>query len=107
MNIGRMRHKITIMQPGGRAQDGTDLASVPFVTRFAQISSLQGNELLKAQQIVENVTHKIVMRYYPGVNSSMTVSYNGRTFVIQAVLNPDERTRELDLLCVERNQQTS
>lgn len=38
-----------------------------------------------------------------GVTAAMQVWFEGRTFQIEAVLNPDERTKMLILLCVEIN----
>lgn len=70
---------------------------------WAAISELQGREMYKAQQFVSEVTHKINIRWRPGVVAKMTVVFRGRTFQIQAVLNPEMRNRELDLLCLERS----
>jgi head-tail adaptor len=38
-----------------------------------------------------------------GVNSGMQIWFQGRQFQVEAVLNPDERTKMLILLCVEIN----
>jgi len=38
-----------------------------------------------------------------GVTSGMVVWFQGRTFQIEAVQNPDERNKILILLCVEIN----
>ena len=109
MNIGKMRHIITILAPS-TAPDalGGESGYTSLWTGAAAVSALQGRELYNAQQIVAEVSHKIVLRWIPGVLAKQTVQFTGpgsvtRTFQIQAVINPDERTRELNLLCLERD----
>ena len=104
MNVGKMRHVFNILQPGSRAADGGQGTPTAFASNVrGEIKSLTGSELYKTQAIVENATHLIKMRYLPGVNNSMTIAFGTRTFDIQLVMNPDERTREINMLCVERN----
>lgn len=112
MNAGRLRNRITIQMKSQVADDLGGLDTwVPFATVWASINALQGKQLYKAQQIVAEATHEIVMRWYPDPNNSalagpktnMSVLFNTRLFEIEAVLNPDERTKELHLLCIERD----
>jgi|SRR5208283_3411625 len=109
MNTGKMRHQITILAPDTTTDDlGGVGGYTSFWTGWAAVSALQGRELYNAQQIIAEVSHKIVLRWIPGVLAKQAVQFVGpgsvtRTFQIQAVLNPDERTRELNLLCLERD----
>jgi len=108
MNAGKLRHVITIQSLSATADDLGGLTSrTVFADNVrASVAALQGRELYKAQQVVAEVTHMIDIRWMAGVQAKMTILFNGRLFEIVAVLNPDERTKELHLLCLERNDGT-
>lgn len=106
INAGDLIHRIQIVKPtlaqdsaGGWQQD-TDSV---FATVWASIEALTGRELYAAQQRVSEVTHKITIRWYPGIVARMNVWFDNRVFQIQAVQNPDERKIMLVLLCLERD----
>lgn len=107
MQIGKLRHRINILAPSkthdAAGQPGDPIA---FSTAWAQITALLGRELAQAQQVVSEVTHRITIRYRKNITAEMFVQYQARVFQIQAVLNPDEQTKLLQLLCVERNDGT-
>ena len=101
---GALQHRITLLQQNPqRDANGEFLDPVIFVETWASISILQGRDLERAQQIVSEVSHKVVIRHIEGVKFSMTVQFGDRNFLIQAVEDPDERKVELHLLCLERN----
>jgi SPP1 family predicted phage head-tail adaptor len=115
VQAGKLRNRITIQMKSTTPDDlgGLDTWTT-FATVWASINALQGKQLYKAQTIVGECTHEIVMRWYPdpnnqavaGPKANMSVLFNGRLFEIMAVMNPDERTKELHLLCIERNDGT-
>lgn len=53
-----------------------------------------------SQQVQSEVTHKVTIRFRPGVTADMRVIHNGKVFNIVAPL-PDNRGRELVLMCRE------
>jgi SPP1 family predicted phage head-tail adaptor len=103
---GRLRHKIDIVKPT-EAQDstgGTDVSSnTIFATVRASVEAVSGTETFAAQELLSRVSHQVVIRYLAGVNSAQQVHFQGRQFQIEAVLNPDGRSKLLILLCVEIN----
>jgi SPP1 family predicted phage head-tail adaptor len=103
---GRLRHQIDIVRPSG-AQDDTGgpvgTTTVVYAGVWATIEALSGTEQLAAGQFVSRATHQIVIRYLDGIDTSMHVVFQGRRFIVQAVLNPDERTKALVLECIEIN----
>ncbi len=104
---GDLRQQINLLDPqlGGRNPDGGSTAPGVFAQGiWAKIQTLSGRELYKAQQISDDVTHMVIIRYMPGVAERMLVQFGARTFLVQAVEDPYERQAELHLLCVERNQ---
>lgn len=103
MRIGSLRHRITIQKfdkvdDGGGGYEETWVA---VATVSASVSPLQGKERYEAQQIQSSLSHKIKMRYRDGILPTMRVLFGARIFNIISVIDPDERHRELDLLCEE------
>lgn len=88
--------------PGG----GAVLATV-----WAAIEMPNGRDALVAQSFASSVTHRITMRWIPGVLAKQQVKWvdaesRTRTFQIEAVLNPDEKNKVLQLFAVEINDST-
>jgi SPP1 family predicted phage head-tail adaptor len=109
---GKLRWQVQILQPTVEqdSSGGVDpLATSTFATVWAAIEALTGRELYAAQQRVSEITHKITIRYMPGVLSLMSVLFDDpgrglpRVFLIADVLNPDETPHLLYLYCVERD----
>jgi len=108
MKAGKLRHRIEL-QSNAPTQDsyGEPIASwTTDDTVWASIEPLSGRELLRAQEVHAEVTTRIRVRY-PGALGASTltaddrIKHGARIFEIAAVINPDERDRELELLCVE------
>jgi SPP1 family predicted phage head-tail adaptor len=103
---GLLRHRIAI-EAGTRTPDAGGGTSNPWAAPttvaevWAAIQPLQGDERLRAQQLQSRVTHKIVLRYRPDIRTSHRVNFNGRIFNIRSVINLDERSRWLELMCEE------
>lgn len=109
---GKMRHRGQLVKPYGGAQDTSgdvNLAMTsPVVTLWCQIDTLTGRDQLVNAEMTSEVTHKITIRYRgPRQNSPITIQaqdqmfFANRVFQVKAVMNPDERTHMLVLLCVE------
>jgi SPP1 family predicted phage head-tail adaptor len=101
---GAMVHRITLLKDNSqRNTEGEFLSATDFADTWASIKVLQGRELEKLQQIVAEVTHKIVIPYQDGVIAGMRIQFGKRIFQIEAVQDPDERKVDLILLGLERN----
>jgi SPP1 family predicted phage head-tail adaptor len=70
---------------------------------WAAIEPLKGDERWAAAYAQATTTHRVTMRP-PGVavHPSNRLVFNGRIFEIEAVLDIEERGRELQLMCVEK-----
>jgi head-tail adaptor len=64
---------------------------------------MTGRDAVAAQSFSSIATHQISIRYMAGVVANCQVLFGARTFQIEAVLNPNELTKKLILLCVEIN----
>ena len=104
---GRLRNRIDIVQPSATqdAAGGFDLNAnvVVYSNIWASVEALNGTEKFAAHEFISQASHQVVIRYLPNITSEMQVHFQGRQFQIEAVLNPDERTKSLVLLCVEIN----
>lgn len=104
MQAGKLRSRINLLLPSTQKDTFGALKNpVAFSTVWARVEALNGRELYKAQQWVSEVTHKVTIRYQPGIVAKMLVDLNGRIFRIEAVMNPEEQQISLELLCVETN----
>jgi SPP1 family predicted phage head-tail adaptor len=103
---GRFRFQIKILDLTN-AQDtsgGIDPRLVStFLQTWAAVDTLNGRELYAAQQNNSEVTHKVSMRYAPGIVARQVVANAGRYYTIEYVSDPDGRGKLLELYCSERN----
>lgn len=106
MRAGKLRHTITIQQRSDSQNSYGEQANTwtTFAEVRASVEPLQGREFFASQQMQAEVTTRFRIRYLDGVTADMRISYDGRTFDIQAVLNPNERGRELHIMAVEREE---
>lgn len=97
------RHRITLQElvtgqdeAGQPVQEWQDVATV-----WAAVEPLRGREYWAAAQVQSEVTTRIRIRYRSGVRPDMRVLYDGRLYNINAVIDPEERHMELQLMCKE------
>lgn len=104
MGAGYYRHLVEIQQKTViRDPDTGELIEdwAPYAKVWAAVEDLSGREFWAAQQVQSEVSTRVRIRYLPGVNPTMRVVHAGRHLEITAVLDPDGRRRELQLLCKE------
>ena len=106
MRKGPLRHLITIQSLTDTVSAGTrgglTETWADFVEMRASIEPLTGSERFAAQIVDAQVNTRIRMQYTAGVTPKMRVKFGTRFFDIKAVLNIEERNRELELLATER-----
>lgn len=103
MLTGKMRRMVTI-RTNARAPDGmggytetpADIDNIP-----ARIQPLEGNEKLRAMQTGMTAPHQFTLRYRSDIRGASTLVYDGRTFDIQSIVDPEEKHRELVILADE------
>ncbi len=105
MRTGKLRHFVeihafTVVEDdiGNQIETWAKVAEA-----WAAIEPLKGDERWAAAYAQATTTHRVTMRP-PGVNvhPSNRLVFNGRVFEIEAVLDIEERGRELQLMCVEK-----
>lgn len=109
MRAGALRHKVLLQTfvgtrntTSGRFDKTEPSDWSTTYTSWSMVEPLSGTELIEAQAIEADVTHKITTRWVSGVTPDMQAVFGTREFGILSVLNTGERNIELVLLCKER-----
>jgi head-tail adaptor len=109
---GSLRHRIQIAQPSGAQDTMGGVSQNPagwsvIRTCWASIEAWTGSHDLSAGQFTSKTSHWIVIRDprdpEQTPNAQMYVWWNGRTFLIEAVLSPDEGHKLLVMVVSEIN----
>lgn len=103
MEIGRLRHRITLMRQINEINDfGATITKWKSITTvWAEVKPLSGREYFSAQQVQSEITTQIWLRHLDGIKPSMRVKFGKRSLEIVAVLNTQERNVSLQLMCKE------
>jgi SPP1 family predicted phage head-tail adaptor len=62
---------------------------------------MSGKEYQALGGTANTLTHKITMRYIRNLTTAHIGIFEGRRFRFTAIINPDERKRELQIVAVE------
>jgi SPP1 family predicted phage head-tail adaptor len=101
MRSGRLRHRLAIYDvklSGGVPSTETLTLMGTFP---CEISPMSGKEYQGLGGTANTLTHKITMRYINNLTTAHIGIYEGRRFRFTAIINPDERKRELQIVAVE------
>lgn len=105
----RLRHRLTLQEEvrtqdtvGGYTRSWRDVAQLWAEVFPVTASQWVGRgESVSAEQIQAVVTHRIVLRYRPGVDSGMRFVFDNRVFNIRSVTNKEEKNEVLEILAEE------
>lgn len=102
IDAGRLRHRITILQPSTTSGiGGAEVTYTPLCTCYAAIEPTTATDVIRAGQTVAEVEIPITIRYRAGILPDMKVQRaNGSTYVVKGIINVDERDVLLTLMCV-------
>jgi len=102
MRSGNLKHKIIIQTYSGPQDDFGEVTKgwSDFEMAYASITPLSAKEFFKAGTHNE-VSHKIIIRFIPGIIPKMRIVFDTRIFNIESVLNIREENRSLQLICTE------
>ena len=105
---GDLAHRITFQKRsfGSDVNGGATTDWVSLTTMWASIRVLSARELVAAQALNAEVTHKIVCRYRnflskPTEVVAMRVLFRGRVFNLHQATNTDERNYEIVMMASE------
>lgn len=104
MRIGPLRHRLAIQNSVASQDEYGDDSVRTFSTDetvWGSVEPLSGRELLNAQQVQAETTHRIRIRYTTNATSESRILFKSRTFEIVSLINWLEKNCRLELLCKE------
>lgn len=109
INPGEFRHRITIQKCNSNQNDYGEIdINAPItwsdvVSVRAAIYPLSGKDFFAAETTNNEITHKINIRYVPGITSLMRIKFGERYFeIISPPINFQEKNILLQIMCKER-----
>lgn len=100
-----LRHKLEL-QKLETFEDEIGQVKTEWVTiayPWAAVEPVSGKEYWAAAYLQAETTHRVTIRYRPGVTSlDQRLLLNGRILEIESAINVDEAGRWLELLCKEK-----
>jgi SPP1 family predicted phage head-tail adaptor len=100
---GRLRERVTIQQASEtRNAMGEVVQSwVTFAERWASVDGLSSREFLLQGQQQSEISHRVRLRYVPGMKATMRFLWRGRVLEMTSLLEHGNRS-EHEALCTER-----
>lgn len=68
---------------------------------WGSLEPLRGHEWVESGLENSQITARFRMRYYAGIRPDWRLTFGERTWEIEAVINPNERRKELELMLKE------
>jgi SPP1 family predicted phage head-tail adaptor len=102
IDAGKLRDRITVQIASGttNALGETVLAWSNSTSVWASVDGVSAREALAAGQQDTTITHKVRLRYLPGLTQSMRFSWRSRTLEIVSLLEHGNRS-EHEAICQE------
>lgn len=105
MLAGKLKHRISL-QSATTAKNtfGEDVQTwATYATVWAEVTPLNGRELLYAQQASSETSYRVSIRYNSSVAPTNRLVWGSKTLEVTAVINVGADNRELELMCREIN----
>lgn len=108
LDAGKLNKRITVLEfsetsdgAGGYLDTWPDTGWTEVLSRWARVEPLRGRGYFEAQQANSEVTHRVTVRYTSEILPEHTINYGGRRLDIQSLINVEERSEWLEIMCVE------
>ena len=103
MRSGKLRRRLVIQQAVETQGTTGEMATTwsTFATVWGSVEPLRGREFWAAKELQAEVTTRIRIRYLEGVTPKMQVVDGDKLYWIEAVIDPEMRHIQMDLMCVE------
>jgi SPP1 family predicted phage head-tail adaptor len=102
IDAGKLRDRVTVQIASGttNALGETVLAWSNSTSVWASVDGVSAREALTAGQQDVSVTHKVRLRFLPGLTQQMRFAWRGRTLEIVSLLEHGNRS-EHEAICTE------
>lgn len=101
MRSGLLRKRITLQRSTSTQNSlGEDVVTwANLGSRWASVEPLAGREFENAQQNVSRIETRFITRYTTGITSKNRIVFDNVNYEIESIINVDQRSRELEILC--------
>ena len=102
--VGRLRYQVILQTQGGTA-DGMGGITATWsntATIWADIMPISATERTQADKVIDDITHKIIVRHRAVTSPDQRILYGTRVFNIVSVVNPDNSSSHLKLMAREQ-----
>lgn len=102
MDVGKLRERVTFQTSSETRNSLGETVPVwaTFAERWASVEGVSSREALQFGQQNLSVTHRIRLRYLPGLSTQMRIQWRGRLLEIVSLLEHGNRS-EHELICQE------
>lgn len=108
MDIGALRHRVELQNPGAAVPDGdggftqtwSALSPSPVWVSITPASARE-LERLAAGTVLSTASHIVRGRFHPGVSTKTRIVFGTRLFSVTGVANTEEKNEEMILTAVE------
>jgi SPP1 family predicted phage head-tail adaptor len=102
MDAGKLRERVTVQIASGATNTlgETVLTWANSTAVWASVEGVSAREALAAGQQETTITHRVRLRYLPGLTQAMRLAWRGRTLEISSLLEHGNRS-EHEAICVE------
>ena len=104
MRAGTLRHRVIIQKKDDAASRiSGETTWNDYATVWAQIAPASGSQTSDSNTMKTDseVTHRITIRFLRGLTPDMRLSFEGRIFKIEIIINTNERNREIEIQAIE------
>ena len=100
---GTLKHSVTIQRYEETQNDFGEVIKGWFdlFTTRASVRPISGKEIAINHSIINEMSHKVYLRYKSHIKPSDRVIFKDRTFNIVSVINHDEQNISQELMCLE------
>lgn len=104
---GQKRHLVTLENPGPSVPDGDGGYTQTWASlgsRYAEVKPATARDLERtaAGTVLASASHLVTIDYHPLVSTQTRIVFKGtRVLSVVGVSNPEERDKDLILVCVE------
>jgi SPP1 family predicted phage head-tail adaptor len=99
MTIGEMRHRITIQKVTISMNENGYEIEIPELVKevWAKVSNLHGKEFFEAKAVQAENTVKFTIRYISGLDQTMQIHFQGKTYNITSIDNIKYRNDYIEI----------
>lgn len=103
MHIGELRHRITIRRILAVVNENGFESEEPveYKTVWAAVANLDGKEYFEAKAVQAENTVKFTFRFLAGIDQTMQIFFQGKSYNITAIDNIKYRNRYIEIQAME------